>query len=160
MNTDAEVMRHFPAMLSQEESDAFVDRIEDHWRAHGFGLFAVEERASGDFIGFIGLAVPRFSAAFTPCVEVGWRLAHNVWGQGYAPEGAREALAFGYETASLTEIVSFTSATNLPSQRVMEKIGMRHDPAEDFDHPSVAASSPLCRHVLYRLRRDNWAPLR
>ena len=156
LNADPEVMRHFPAALTRAESDAFVDRIEAHFATHGFGLWATTLRESGTFAGFVGLAVPRFEATFMPCVEAGWRLARAHWGQGIAPEAARRALRFGFEEAGLSEIVSFTSVTNAPSRRVMEKIGMRHDPAEDFDHPSVAEGSQLRRHVLYRLSRKTW----
>jgi len=105
------------------------------------------------FAGFTGLAVPRFEAHFTPCVEVGWRLAREHWGRGYATEAARAALADGFERLGLDEIVSFTAAGNLPSRRVMEKLGMKHDSADDFDHPSLAPGHPLRRHVLYRIRR-------
>jgi RimJ/RimL family protein N-acetyltransferase len=124
------------------------------------------------FAGFIGLSIPRFEAAFTPCVEVGWRLAAEHWGKGYAPEGARAALAFGFQVLGLEEIVSFTVPGNVRSRRVMEKIGLTYAVGEDFDHPSLPAGHPLRRHVLYRLRRardvepanrtfdDIFAPLR
>lgn len=153
MNADPQVMEFFPARLSREESDRLVDRIGEHVARHGFGLWAVEVAGGAPFIGFIGLSVPTFAAPFMPCVEIGWRLAAPHWGRGYAVEGARAALAYGFDTLGLAEIVSFTSTTNLRSQRVMERLGMRRDPAADFDHPRVAADSPLCRHVLYRLAR-------
>lgn len=153
LNADPEVMEHFPAPLTRVESDAHVDRMADTLDAQGWGLWAVEVPGEADFIGFIGLAVPRFEAPFRPCVEVGWRLARSAWGRGYAPEGARAALAFAFDELGLDEVVSFTSVGNAKSRRVMEKIGMTHDPAEDFDHPNVAAGSPISRHVLYRIRR-------
>lgn len=152
MNQDPRVMEHFPALLSREESDAFLDRIESQFAEHGFGLWAVEARDSGEFIGYIGLAVPRFEAAFTPCVEIGWRIAAEHWGRGLATEGARAVLRHGFQELSLTEVVSFTVPANRRSVRVMEKLGMTHDPNEDFGHPSFPEGHLLCRHVLYRLK--------
>ena len=144
-------MEFFPALLSQEESDAMVDRIETHFAEHGFGLWAAEIRDSDSFIGYIGLAVPRFEAAFMPCIEIGWRLAAQYWGRGLATEGARAVAEHGFHLLGLTELVSFTTADNLRSRRVMEKLGMTRDPGEDFDHPSLPEGHPLRRHVLYRL---------
>jgi RimJ/RimL family protein N-acetyltransferase len=145
LNADMRVMEYFPQVLNQQESDALVSRIDEHFDRHGFGLWALEIPGVVDFAGFIGLSVPRFVAHFTPCVEVGWRLASVVWGHGYAAEGARAALAFGFGELELPGIVSFTVPENIRSRRVMEKIGMTHDPADDFDHPGVRT-----RHVLYR----------
>ena len=108
------------------------------------------------FIGFIGLSIPQFEAHFTPCVEIGWRLARAEWGKGYASEGARAALAFGFERLGLAEIVSFTAVSNLRSRRVMERIGMQRRAAEDFDHPNLPEGHPLRRHVLYRIAREAW----
>lgn len=154
LNADPEVMEFFPAPLTRADSDALVDRILGAFAENGWGLWAAEVVDGPEFIGFIGLAVPRFEASFNPCVEVGWRLARSAWGHGYAPEGAAEALRFGFAEAGLSEILSFTSVINTKSRRVMEKIGMTHDPADDFDHPSVPIDSPLRRHVLYRATRD------
>lgn len=153
LNADPVVMEHFPAPLTREESDAHVDRITAGFDARGWGLWAVEVPGEADFVGFIGLSVPGFQAHFTPCVEVGWRLARAAWGKGYAPEGARAALAFAFDELGLDEVVSFTSVGNTKSRRVMEKIGMTHNPAEDFDHPNVPEDSPVHRHVLYRIRK-------
>jgi len=153
MNADPAVMEFFPACLSRAESDQGVDRIERHFRERGFGLFAVELRRDGTFIGFIGLNVPRFVAHFTPCVEIGWRLAAAYWGQGLATEGARAVLRYGFENLALDEIVAFTVPGNVRSRRVMEKLGMTHDPMDDFDHPGLADGHPMRRHVLCRLRR-------
>ena len=154
MNADAEVMKYFPATLSRSESDALVERIENHHRVHRFGLWAVEERATGAFIGFIGLNVPTFEAHFTPTVEIGWRLAKAFWGKGYATEGARSAIDYGFEVMGLTEIVSFTAQLNLRSIAVMERLGMTHQEADDFEHPRLPSGHPLQRHVLYRLNRN------
>lgn len=153
MNADSAVMEHFPAQLDREQSDAVAARIRAHWAERGFGLFAVEVPGEAPFIGFIGLCVPGFDAPFTPCVEVGWRLASAHWGKGYATEGARAAIRLGFEELALGEIVSMTVPGNVRSRRVMDKLGMTHDPAGDFDHPRVPVGSPLRRHVLYRLRR-------
>jgi len=146
-------MEHFPAALSRHESDAFVDRIAAHFDAHGFGLWAVEIPDRTPFAGFIGLAIPAFEAHFTPCVEIGWRLAADQWGHGYATEGARAVLAFGFETLMLPEIVSFTVPGNLRSRRVMERIGMTYDAADDFDHPAQSREAGSRRYVLYRMAR-------
>jgi RimJ/RimL family protein N-acetyltransferase len=151
MNADPRVMEYFPALLSREESDAGVDRVEAHFAQRGFGLWAVELPGGAPFIGFIGLYTPAYEAHFTPCVEIGWRLAAEHWGRGYATEGARAALAFGFERVRLAEIVSLTVPANVRSRRVMEKLGMTHDEADDFDHPLVAHGHPLKRHVLYRI---------
>lgn len=151
MNCDDRVMEFFRSPLDRRESDALVDRIHQHWEDHGFGLWALELPGTAPFIGFCGLSKVRFSAHFTPCVEVGWRLAAAHWGHGYATEAAKLALAHGFSDLALPEVVSFTAAGNLRSRAVMERLGMHHDPAEDFDHPSLPHGHPLRRHVLYRL---------
>ena len=151
INTDAAVMEYYPAPLSRAESDAMVDRIEEGFEGRGFGLWAVDVAATEEFVGYVGLAPASFEAHFTPAVEVGWRLAHRHWGQGYAPEAARAAVGDGFGRLGLAEIVSFTAAINDRSRRVMEKLGMTHDPAEDFDHPALPDGHRLRRHVLYRL---------
>jgi RimJ/RimL family protein N-acetyltransferase len=153
LNADPRVMEYFPKPLSCEESDAMVARIEANFEQRGFGLWAVEIPSVTPFAGFIGLSVPSFQAHFTPCVEIGWRLAAEHWGQGYATEGARAVLSFAFTTLGLEQVVSFTTAGNHPSRRVMERIGMSHDPADDFDHPSIPAGHPLRRHVLYRAQK-------
>ena len=144
-------MEFMPKLLTREESDAFADRIEAHFDAHGFGLWAAELRATAEFVGYIGLAIPRFEAPFTPCVEIGWRLAAAYWGRGLATEGASAVVRLAFEDLKLPELVSFTVPANTRSRRVMERIGMSHDPRDDFDHPSLPAGHPLRRHVLYRL---------
>jgi RimJ/RimL family protein N-acetyltransferase len=153
MNADPRVMEHFPSLLSPEESDAMAQRIEAHFAQHGFGLWAAELPERADFIGFVGLWTPSFEAHFTPCIEVGWRIAAEHWGNGYATEGARAALAFGWQALGLGEIVSMTVPQNRRSRRVMEKLGMTHAAADDFDHPRLPEGSPLRRHVLYRIKR-------
>ncbi|GAA3956551.1 GNAT family N-acetyltransferase [Actinomadura viridis] len=159
LNADPETMRHFPATLTRTQSDALADRIQDGFRRHGFGLWAVEVTATGTFIGFTGLSVPAFPAHFQPSVEIGWRLARHAWGHGYATEAARRALAHGFQDEGLQEIVSFTATANDRSRAVMHRIGMTHDPADDFDHPNLPAGHPLHRHVLYRLDAHRWRAL-
>jgi RimJ/RimL family protein N-acetyltransferase len=150
-------MEHFPGTLSTEESNALADQIEAHFAKHNFGLWAVELPGVSLFIGYIGLSVPSFHAHFTPCVEIGWRLARAYWGNGYATEGARAALRFGFEQLGLREIVSFTVPANARSRRVMERLAMRYSPSDDFDHPRLPEGHPLRRHVLYRLTASDWA---
>lgn len=160
MNADPVVMEHFPSTMYRTESDAFVDRILLRWAQGRPSLWAVEVPGEAAFIGYVGLLEPSFDADFTPCVEVGWRLSAGRWGHGYAPEGARAVLAHGFDALGLGEIVSFTTEDNLRSQRVMQKLGMRRDPADDFDHPNLADGDPLRRHVLYRLTAEDWSGLR
>lgn len=148
-----------PNILSREESNSLADRIDGHFREHGFGLCAAELRKDHSFIGFIGLSVPNFEAAFTPCVEIGWRLAANYWGQGLATEGAQAIVQFAFEILALDSLVSFTVPQNLRSRSIMEKLHMTHDPADDFDHPNLLSGHPLRRHVLYRLERERYAPV-
>ncbi|MGW0811478.1 GNAT family N-acetyltransferase [Nonomuraea sp. NPDC002799] len=153
MNADPEVMEHFPATLTQAESDRLVDRIEQHFEKHGYSWWALEERESGRFIGFTGLILQTFNAPFLPAVEIGWRLARPAWGHGYAIEAARRAVAYAFEEASLDELISITTERNMRSRAVMERLGMTRDPEEDFDHPGVPVESGVARCVLYRLRR-------
>jgi len=148
LNADPEVMTFFPSTLDHAGSAELMARIRGHFEAHGFGMWAIERQ--GVFIGFAGLAVPNFTARFTPCVEIGWRLAREYWGHGYATEAAQAALCYGFESLRLDEIVSFTVPHNQRSRRVMEKLGMSMDGT--FAHPRLPAEHPLSLHVLYRLR--------
>ena len=151
MNADPRVMEHFPGTMSRPESDAHVDAIAEHFARRGYGLWAVEVPGEAEFIGFVGLNVPRFEAHFTPAVEVGWRLVPESWGHGYATEAAREAVRFGFEDAGLAEIVSFTAPANERSQAVMRRLGMTlHG---HFEHPRVPAGHPVRPHVVYRIAR-------
>src|SRR5678815_606194 len=148
MNADPTVMQYFPAPLTREESDALVDRVEAHFEKHGFGPWAVEIRGVTEFAGFIGISIPNFVAHFTPCVEIGWRLAAEHWGKGYATEGALAALDYAFNSLQLPEVVSFTTRENLASRRDIEKIGMVYDKSGDFLHPSLPEGHPLRPHVL------------
>jgi RimJ/RimL family protein N-acetyltransferase len=156
LNDDPAVMEHFPEHLTREASDAMADRIEEALAQHGWGLWAAEVVQTGEFIGFVGLSIPRFDEHFTPCVEIGWRLARSAWGRGYAPEGARAALAHAFGPLGLTEVVAMTIPANDRSRSVMRKIGMVHDGSADFDHPLIPEGDPARRHVLYRIERQHW----
>lgn len=156
LNADPRVMEFFPSTFTRKESDDLAKILSTKLKEQGWGLWAVAVPAVTDFIGFIGLNKPSFEAHFTPAVEVGWRLAFDYWGKGYATEGAKAALAYGFETLNLPEIVSFTAVKNMRSRLVMERIGMHHQPQDDFDHPKLPAHHPLSRHVLYRIRQQEW----
>lgn len=156
MNADPRVMEFLGEPLSRADSDRVADRIEVHFRELGFGLCAAELAEGGDFIGFVGLAAPAFEAAFRPCVEIGWRLAAEYWGAGLATEGAIEVVRYAFEELNLRELVSMTAVGNERSRRVMAKLGMTHDAAENFDHPKLQPGNPLRRHVLYRLTLEKW----
>jgi RimJ/RimL family protein N-acetyltransferase len=144
-------MRHFPSILDRSASDALMDRFDRGFEADGFGVWAVEAPGVAPFIGFVGLEHPTFDAYFTPAVEVGWRLAAAWWGNGYATEGARAAVRYGFDEVGLDEIVSFCIPANERSWRVMERIGMSHHPQDDFDHPRFPEHHRLRRHLLYRI---------
>jgi RimJ/RimL family protein N-acetyltransferase len=157
LNADPRVMEFFPNVLTREESDFFAAKISQRIDENGFGLWAVEVRGGAPFIGFVGLSQPRFETSFTPCIEVGWRLAYDHWGRGYATDAATAALNDGFHRLKVAEILSFTSQQNQRSQRVMKKLGMVHALTDDFDHPEIPAGHPLRPHVLYRLSRAAWA---
>ena len=161
MNADPRVMEHFPAPLERAVSDAVATRLRDEIAERGWGFWAVEAKdqageGKGRFIGFTGLRIPAVALPIGPCVEIGWRLAHEHWGRGYASEAARAALDYGFGVLGLAEIVSFTALQNVRSQAVMRRIGMTHR-GETFEHPGVAPGHPLRSHCLYRLGRDDWA---
>lgn len=159
LNCDPEVMRHFPALLSREQSDAHAARIRALIEERGWGFWAVDSRQENGgprFMGFVGLHVPQAHLPFSPCVEIGWRLARPYWGRGLASEAAALAMRVGFEVLNLPEIVAFTALENLRSSNVMKRLGMHSDPAEDFDHPSVPEGHPVRRHCLYRITRDEW----
>jgi RimJ/RimL family protein N-acetyltransferase len=158
MNADPRVMEYYPALLTRAESDRMIDKIQARFAERGYSLWAAELRATGGFIGYVGLSVPAFHAHFTPCVEIGWRLDAAHWGVGLATEGARAVVHHGFAVIGLDEILSFTTVGNRRSRRVMEKLGMTHDPREDFDHPNLPPGHPLGPHVLYRLDQSRYAP--
>ena len=151
INADPGVMQFFPDVLTREESDELIDRIESHFENHGFGLYAVEVKQDHTFVGFMGLHVATFQAHFTPAVEIGWRIAASHWNKGIATEGSKEVVHFAFNRLRLDNLVSFTAPENTASRRVMEKLGMTHNPADDFDHPRLPEGHRLRHHVLYRL---------
>ena len=153
LNADPQVMEFMPATLSRWESDALAAGIRDRIASYGWGLWAVKILGGAPFIGFVGLTHPEFEAHFTPCTEVGWRLAREHWGKGYATEAALAACDFAFTQLKLSEIVSFASVANVRSRQVMARLDMKHDPDDDFDHPGLPADHSLRRHVLYRLEQ-------
>jgi RimJ/RimL family protein N-acetyltransferase len=156
MFADPAVMEFLMPVTDKVAIEAIVGRVRAHFDQHGFGWWAAELRKTGAFVGFVGLSYIPFEAHFTPAVEIGWRLAGAYWGQGYATEGARASLAAAFTRLGLAEIVAITVPANARSWRVMERIGMTHDPTDDFDHPRLAEGDPLRRHVLYRIGRAQW----
>ena len=164
LGQDEAVMRYFPQLLSAAQSLEFAQKIRQRFADNGWGFWPVQCQRSQQFIGFVGLNRPQIQLPFmetcpekaeTPCIEIGWRLASQYWGQGLAPEAANAALDFAFTQLQLDEVVSFTATSNLPSQRVMQKIGMSQRQA-NFLHPSVPAEHPLCEHVLYNITRNEW----
>jgi 3-dehydroquinate dehydratase/shikimate dehydrogenase len=158
MNADPRVREFFFNLLTPQESDHTVKLFSEHIEKCGWGFWAAALIETNEFIGFIGLEDVTFPAPFVqnPTVEIGWRLATDYWGRGYATEGARAALQYAFEKLKLQEIVSFTAVENQRSRHVMEKIDMHHDPEDDFDHPRIPANHPLQRQVLYRLKISEW----
>lgn len=153
MNADAEVRRYFPNVASDEQARGEALRRRDAIAQRGWGMWALEVPGVLPFAGFVGLAVPHYEAAWIPAVEIGWRLMRSAWGRGLATEAAQAALDFGFTRLALNEIVAITVPSNMPSRRVMDRLGMVRDNAADFDHPRIDAGHPLQRHVLYRKRR-------
>lgn len=148
MNKDARVMKYFPELLTEYETEAFYNRIQEEFDRTSWGLYAVELKSTGGFIGYVGLHEIGFEADFTPGIEIGWRLAADYHNQGYATEAAKEVLRLA-KSFGIGRLFSFTSEINKPSERVMQKIGM--EKVGEFNHPRLTADSPLCRHILYRI---------
>lgn len=155
MNADPRVMEFFPATLSSKESDDLANRLENELIEKDYGFWAVELKETGEFIGFVGLHGQDFPAPFTPCIEIGWRLAYPFWGKGYATEAAKEALKYAFLTLGLEELVSFTPINNRRSRMVMERLGMKREEGGDFEHPKLEKGHPLRVHVLYRIRPED-----
>jgi len=156
MNADKEVMEFFPATLTPEESNALAQTCIEELEEKDYGLWAVEVKEGPSFIGFVGLHHHSFPAHFTPCVEIGWRIAKDYWGKGYAYEAAKEALRYGFEELKLPEIVSMTTVKNRRSRKLMEKLGLTHDPADDFENPKVPDGHPIKPQVLYRIKKTDY----
>lgn len=157
LSADPAVMEHLLPMNSREATDGWIDRRMAHLAEHGFSFWALEAKASGAFLGAVGLLKVSYDAHFAPAVEVGWRVSRPFWGQGYATEAAAASIKFGFENFGLSEVVANTVAQNTSSRRVMEKLGMSHNADDDFDHPLIPEGHPLRAQVLYRLPRDRWA---
>ena len=153
LNADPRVMEFFPASLTPEETKAMFVSLTERFDKHGFSFWATELKSTGEFIGFVGLNVPGYNLPFSPCVEIGWRIAFAHWGKGYAQEAADSSLRYGFKVLKLKEIVSFTTVGNARSCRVMNRIGMRRDPDGDFLHPRLPEGHALRPHVLYRIDR-------
>jgi RimJ/RimL family protein N-acetyltransferase len=155
MNADPAVMEFFESPQSRAASDASINAWQAQFAANGWSNWAIELRESAEFIGFTGLSVPRRTFSFSPCVEIGWRLARTAWGYGYATEGARACLRVAFERLALPEVVSFTAVSNQRSRAVMERIGM-HNANQDFEHPGLTEGHPLRLHCLYRITGAQW----
>lgn len=149
MNKDSRVMKYFAKTLTEEETDGFYNRIQEEFKNYGYGLYAVETKHNKEFIGFIGFHWANFVSQFTPCIEIGWRLKYDAWGNGYATEGAKACLKYGLEILKFNKVYSFTSKINLPSENVMKKIGMVK--VMEFEHPNIMEGSPLRQHLLYSI---------
>ncbi len=158
INADPLVMEYFPATLTRERSAALIERFERFFEDHGYGLWAVEIPGEEPLAGYVGINPVEIDVAFTPAVELGWRLGRAFWGRGIASEAANAAVAFAFEQLGLSELVAYTAVINTRSRRLMERLGMTRDPAEDFRHPGLPEDSPLAPHVLYRLEASPAAP--
>ncbi|WP_420421959.1 GNAT family N-acetyltransferase [Simkania sp.] len=154
MNADPPVMEYFHKMLSPDESNQLAQKFQRELEEKEYGLWAVEVKNETSFIGFVGLHLQAFEAHFTPCIEIGWRLAHQYWGKGYAYEAASKVLAYAFETLKLEEIVAFTLPSNTPSRKLMEKLGMTYDPKDDFENSKLPQGHPMRPHVLYRMKKS------
>jgi RimJ/RimL family protein N-acetyltransferase len=157
LNAHPEVMTHFPSTLDRQQSDALVGRFSEHLNRHGYGFWAVEIREGAPFVGFLGLSNVSFEAHFTPSVEIGWRLAREAWGKGYAQEAARAVLRHAFDVLKLREVVSSTVPANIRSFTLMERIGMKRNASDDFEHPNLPRGHPLRHHILYRLDARQWS---
>lgn len=160
INEDTKVCEFLPGPFDKKQTQTMIESWMLHYQQKGYGIYAVELKSTHEMIGFLGLWTPTFEAHFTPAVEIAWRLASKHWNQGYATEGAQAVLDYAFNQVGLNEIVSFTVVNNLPSQRVMQKIGLKHNPLDDFDHPNIDKESPLRRHVLYSLKRTDYIKMK
>ncbi|KHE32111.1 GNAT family acetyltransferase [Pseudomonas aeruginosa] len=156
MNADPRVMEFFPSCLDRAQSDALLRRIDAHFAEHGFGWWALQVKGGDPFIGYVGLEVVDFDAPFVPAVAIGWRLAAEHWAEGFAHEAAEAALSYAFDTLGLDQVVAFTVPANENSLRLMARLGMHRDPADDFEHPELPPGHRLRHHVLYRLTREDW----
>lgn len=152
MNANPKVMQFFPKLYSSEESQIQFKRFKDQFQKNGYCFYPVDELKSGKFIGFIGLSETNFTADFTPCIEIGWRLLPQFWNKGFATEGAKRCIVHAFEVLDIEELYAFTAKINVPSENVMKKIGMKC--IEEFNHPKLESGHPLEEHILYYLNKD------
>ena len=152
INQNEKVIKYLAGPMSVKDCENFIIKANAHFEKNGFGLWAATIKETGELIGFVGLSIPDFESDFTPCVEIGWRLASNHWGKGYATQAAKEVLKIGFEKFNLKEIVSFTTLENSRSMAVMERIGMKRDVNGDFNHPKLNPDHPIVKHALYRIK--------
>jgi len=160
INCDPQVMEFYPHLLNYDESAALMHKMIADFSLRGYGFWAVEKQISSTFIGYIGLNYWDLQMPFSPCIDIGWRLSSKEWGHGYAIEGATAALDFGFQIIQLEEIVAMATSGNIRSHRVMQKLGMKSDPQENFEHPKVPKGDPLSLRLLYRLSKQEWTLLR
>jgi 3-dehydroquinate dehydratase / shikimate dehydrogenase len=159
MNQDPLVMEFFPATLTASQSKKLAENIQQELQTKPYGLWAVELKKGHSFIGFAGLHEQNFEAPFCPCIELGYRLDPSFWGHGFATECGKTIFRYAFETVQLEEVVSFTFIHNFRSRKVMERLGMTHNPEDDFMHPKLAAQDPLRPHVLYRMTKERYLSL-
>lgn len=159
INADPIIMEYLPRVLDEKSSNKLVDRFQSHFKAHGYGLYAVENKEDSAFVGFVGLNNVEFDAHFTPAIEIAWRLDYGYWGKGYATEAAQRVLSYAFQDLGLKEMVSFTVHDNTRSIHVMEKLGFKQDEEGDFDYPALRKGHPLGRFSLFRLLKDDYAGL-
>ncbi len=160
INADPKVMEFYPSVMAREESDALAIKFQKEFNERGYGFWAVEVPGIADFIGYVGLNYWNLEMPFAPCIDIGWRLDSSFWGHGYATEGAEASLHYGFKMLELSEIVSMATIGNARSKKVMERLGMKSDPAENFEHPKVPKGDPLSWRVLYRLSNADWTELK
>ena len=153
INQDSDVMKYFPELISRTDTESFINRMQTKCETKGYCYFAVDELQGKSFIGFIGLSDQDFEASFTPCVDIGWRLSRKAWGKGYATEGARRCLRYAFEDLGLTVIMAHCPVVNIPSWKVMEKIGMQR--LYTFKHPVLKGSTKLESCYLYEIRHNS-----
>lgn len=156
IDQDPKVCEFLPSIGNRDKTTQSIHKFITHYRDHGFSLYAVELKSTGEMIGWCGLMIPAFEAHFMPAVEIAWRLASQHWNHGYATEAAKAVLQYAFEQLKLNEVVSLTVPDNIRSRRVMEKIGLHHNSNDDFDHPKLEKLHPLCRHVLYRIYKKEY----
>jgi len=154
INADLDVMEHFPKLLTKNETSEFIDRLQNHYKKNGYNYFATEILKTGELIGFIGLAYQNYKTDFTPATDIGWRLKKNAWGNGYATEGAKKCLEYGFNELNLDRIISVYTNKNKKSENVMKKIGM--EKIGEFNHPKLKEYPEYEKCVCYEIKKIVW----